>query len=37
VSCHRVGAPGGNPHPAGWASRKDPRTDSPCRLCHGTI
>jgi hypothetical protein len=33
VGCHRVGGPGGNPHPPGFSSRK-PRSDLPCRLCH---
>lgn len=36
VGCHRVGGPGGNPHPTGFSS---PRalTDLPCRLCHGGL
>ncbi|MBP8806977.1 MAG: cytochrome c3 family protein [Kofleriaceae bacterium] len=33
VSCHRVGGPGGDPHPPGWSSPR-PLTDLPCRLCH---
>lgn len=33
VSCHRVGGPGGDPHPPGWSSRQ-PLTALPCRLCH---
>jgi hypothetical protein len=33
VSCHRVGGPGGNPHPADFSSHKS-RTDMPCRMCH---
>jgi len=33
VSCHAVGGPGGNPHPAGWSSRQ-PMSALPCRLCH---
>ncbi len=33
VSCHRVGAAGGNPHPAGFNSQKA-WTEMPCRLCH---
>ena len=33
VSCHRVGAPGGNPHPPGWTSRQ-PLGAMPCKLCH---
>ncbi len=32
--CHKVGAPGGSPHPAGWSSRRSKRTDLPCVLCH---
>ena len=35
VSCHRVGAPGGNPHGPGFTSTKDKGHDVPCRLCHG--
>ncbi len=35
VGCHRVGGPGGNPHGAGFSSRKDEHHDVPCRLCHG--
>jgi hypothetical protein len=35
VGCHRVGGPGGNPHGAGFSSRKDEHHDLPCRLCHG--
>jgi Cytochrome c7 and related cytochrome c len=35
VGCHKVGGVGGNPHPAGWVSRRTPKTDRPCRLCHG--
>jgi hypothetical protein len=35
VGCHKVGAPGGNPHAAGWSSRKAKRADQPCRACHG--
>ncbi len=35
VGCHKVGGIGGNPHPAGWASRRQPKTDRPCALCHG--
>jgi len=34
VDCHRVGAPGGSPHPPGFSSRK-PLDDMPCRMCHG--
>lgn len=35
VGCHRVGAIGGNPHAPGFTSRKRPKTERPCRLCHG--
>jgi hypothetical protein len=35
VDCHRVGAPGGNPHAPGFASTKRPELDQPCRACHG--
>ena len=35
VGCHRVGGPGGNPHPNGFSSRKDKFHDVPCRSCHG--
>jgi hypothetical protein len=34
VGCHKVGGIGGNPHSAAFASRKRPKTDRPCRLCH---
>jgi hypothetical protein len=33
VGCHRVGGPGGNPHPAGFAPRA-PLDQMPCRMCH---
>lgn len=33
VGCHRVGGPGGNPHPPGFGSNK-PMSELPCRLCH---
>jgi len=33
VGCHRVGGPGGNPHPSGFSSSK-PMSELPCRLCH---
>jgi hypothetical protein len=36
VGCHKVGAPGGNPHPPGYSSTLDKVRDVPCRLCHGT-
>lgn len=34
VGCHRVGGPGGNPHPDNFNSRLDMVNDLPCRLCH---
>lgn len=34
VGCHRVGGPGGNPHPPNFSSRLDIINDLPCRLCH---
>jgi len=34
VRCHKVGAPGGRPHPPGWGSRMD-RGSPMCRACHG--
>jgi predicted CXXCH cytochrome family protein len=33
VGCHRVGGPGGNPHPNRFVSHK-PMSELPCRLCH---
>jgi hypothetical protein len=34
IRCHKVGAYGGNPHPAGWRSSSG--TDAQmCRYCHG--
>ena len=33
VGCHRVGGPGGNPHPPGFHSNK-PMQELPCRMCH---
>ena len=33
VGCHRVGGPGGNPHPQGFHSQK-PLHELPCRMCH---
>jgi predicted CXXCH cytochrome family protein len=33
VTCHAVGAVGGNPHPPGWSSNQ-PMSALPCRLCH---
>ncbi len=37
VTCHFVGGPGGNPHPAGWNKRfdtDDTREKAMCRACH---
>ena len=34
VSCHRVGAPGGNPHPGGWRSDENKHTSPACAPCH---
>ncbi|MFT3764016.1 MAG: hypothetical protein QM820_00600 [Minicystis sp.] len=34
VGCHKVGGIGGNPHSATFDSRRRPKTDRPCRLCH---
>ncbi len=34
VGCHRVGGPGGNPHPPGFSSTRA-LSELPCRLCHG--
>lgn len=36
VECHRVGAAGGNPHPAGWTDRYDDETGARpmCATCH---
>ena len=33
VGCHRVGGPGGNPHPRGFHSDKR-MSEMPCRMCH---
>lgn len=33
VGCHRVGGPGGNPHPPGFRSSKQ-NHEMPCRMCH---
>lgn len=33
VGCHRVGGPGGNPHPPGFSASKRV-SERPCRLCH---
>jgi len=34
VRCHRVGGPGGSPHPGGWEPARS-NDSSPCRYCHG--
>ncbi|MGO9832065.1 MAG: cytochrome c3 family protein [Myxococcaceae bacterium] len=37
VTCHRVGGPGGNPHPSGFTSRHPPseiNRNSMCQTCH---
>jgi hypothetical protein len=34
VGCHKVGGVGGNPHSASFNSRRRPKTDRPCRMCH---
>ena len=34
IRCHTVGAYGGNPHPKGWKSARDPSAQM-CRYCHG--
>lgn len=36
VSCHKVGGPGGSPHPVGWTSDR-PLTQMPCRMCHTSL
>jgi hypothetical protein len=33
IECHRVGGPGGNPHPKGWHSSRSAH-DAMCRYCH---
>lgn len=33
ITCHKVGAYGGNPHPNGWRSLREP-SDTMCRYCH---
>src|SRR5262249_17532752 len=35
VGRHKGGGIGGNPHKGAFTSRKRPKTDRPCRLCHG--
>ncbi len=34
IRCHKVGGPGGNPHPHGWKSARSDNA-SMCRYCHG--
>jgi len=34
VGCHRVGGPGGNPHPPGWTQGRNARTMPACVRCH---
>jgi len=33
IRCHRPGGPGGNPHPNGWSSPRDPSSPM-CAYCH---
>jgi predicted CXXCH cytochrome family protein len=33
IQCHRVGGPGGSPHPGGWDSSQS-QDAVPCRYCH---
>ncbi len=33
IHCHKVGGPGGNPHPTGWRSLRSP-SDTMCSYCH---
>jgi hypothetical protein len=33
IRCHRVGGHGGNPHPRGWRSARNPASGM-CRFCH---
>ena len=33
VACHKVGGPGGSPHPPGWDSRLEKSSES-CSPCH---
>lgn len=35
IRCHKVGGPGGNPHPSGWRSARSPDA-AMCRYCHGS-
>jgi predicted CXXCH cytochrome family protein len=34
IRCHKVGAYGGKPHPAGWRSNIAPQTTEMCQYCH---
>jgi hypothetical protein len=37
IDCHRVGGPGGDPHPASWAGRHslvEARSNATCLYCH---
>jgi hypothetical protein len=34
IRCHKVGGPGGNPHPNGWTSLRSPNSQM-CNYCHG--
>jgi predicted CXXCH cytochrome family protein len=34
VLCHKVGAVGGNPHPAGWTNDHTDTREAVCRACH---
>jgi hypothetical protein len=34
IRCHKVGAGGGNPHPAGWKSNLSQRNSEMCQFCH---
>ncbi len=34
IRCHKVGAFGGNPHPAGWSRMQSASSGETCRYCH---
>ena len=34
VACHRIGGPGGDPHPPGWQSAQDKLSAPACTPCH---
>ncbi|MBI5533437.1 MAG: hypothetical protein HY898_12025 [Deltaproteobacteria bacterium] len=34
IGCHKSGAIGGNPHPAGWHSNLSPSNTEMCQYCH---